>query len=247
MNDAPATSPNIDVRQPRGAMPLLGLLVTVAVHAVVFGAMWLARAHASKDTGPILGNFVDAQLVKFGKPRDMKFLPHKEGSTKKTVENAEIKLARDANAPINEKKDEKADVDPLKKTHTEMFKQAMDDDRPPAIEQTGSLTGSKAGTATEAKGDPYILALIDKIGSAWTVPTTLRDDQLRTLSADVCLTIDANGNLTEWKWLKKSDNSQFDSSLEASLGQIKILPPPPDRFRAAAARGRLCPNLSKIP
>ncbi len=247
--DLPApTSTGREVARTRGSLPLLGLLVTVGIHAAVLGAVWLARGHASADKGPILGNFVDAQLVKFGKPRDMNFLPHKEGSVKNTVQKADIKIARDANAPVVDKKDEKVEVDPLKKTHTELFKEQMEDDRPPAVaEQGGSLTGSRAGTATEAKGDPYILELIDKIGSAWTVPTTLRDEQLKDLSADVCLTIDNNGNLTHFEFVRKSGNGQFDSSLEASLGQLKTLPVPPERFRSVAARGRLCPNLSKIP
>ena len=229
-----------------GVLPALGLAVTVLVHGGVFGVMWLRRADASKHEPPQLGAFVDAQLVKFGKPRDMTFLPHKEGSHKKTVQNADIKVARDANAPIDTKKDDKAEVDPLKKTHEELFKNLPDDDRPPAVEeQGGSLTGSRAGTATEAKGDPYILQLIDQIGSAWTVPTTISDVQLRELSADVCLTIDEGGALTHFEFVHKSGNSQFDSSLEAALGTMKALPVPPERFRSAATRGRLCPTFSK--
>lgn len=227
-----------------GALPVLGILVTIGVHVGVLGGMWLLHHGGGGDKPPPLGAFVDAQLVKFGKPRDMSFLPHKEGSVKKTVEKAEIKIAKDANAPVTPK-EEKADVDPLKKTHAEVFKQ-LEDDRPAAVEEVGgSLQGSRAGTATEAKGDPYILSLIDKIGSAWTVPTTIKDSDLKDLSADVCLTIDASGALTRFEFIRKSGNSQFDSSLEATLGSMKQLPPPPERFRAAAARGRLCPTFSK--
>ncbi len=104
MAEAPMTSGGISGtglsrRRSSGGLPLLGLIVTIAIHAGVFGAMWLARAHASTDKAPILGNFVDAQLVKFGKPRDMTFLPHKEGVVKNTVQKADIKIARDMNAP----------------------------------------------------------------------------------------------------------------------------------------------------
>lgn len=230
-----------------GALPLVGLAVTLGVHAAVIGIALFSRAHASESKPMVLGAFVDAQLVKFGKPRDLSFLPHKDGVVKNTVQKADIKIARDANAPIVTQKDDKADVDPLKKTHAEQFKQLNDDERPPAVEETGgSLTGSRAGTATEAKGDPYILELIDKIGSAWSVPTTIRDDQLKDLSADVCLTIDSNGALTKFEFMRRSGNSQFDSSLEATLGTMKALTPPPDRFRSAAARGRLCPTFQKL-
>lgn len=229
-------------------LPLLaGFLVTVLVHAGVLGFVWLSHHKSDSNDKPVLGAFVDAQLVKFGKPRDMTFLPHKEGVVKNKVQKAEIKIAKDANAPINTEKDVKAEVDPLKKTHAELFKDLKDTDQPEAVEETGgSLQGSHAGTASEAKGDPYILQLIDQIGSAWSVPTTIRDDELKSLSADVCLTIDASGALTGFTFMRKSGNGQFDSSLDATLGTIKSLPAPPDRFARAAANGKLCPTFQKI-
>jgi len=235
--------------QPRrvGAVPLVGLLITLAVHGGVLGFVWLAHRQQPDTEKPVLGNFVDAQLVKFGKPRDTSFLPHKDGVMKNKVQKAEIKLAKDEHAPINTEKEEKAEVDPLTKTHAELFKNLKDTDQPEAVsEEGGSLQGSHAGTASEAKGDPYILQLIDQIGSAWSVPTTIRDAELKDLSADVCLTIDGSGALTGFTFMRKSGNGQFDSSLEATLGTIKSLPPPPDRFARAAAHGKLCPTFQKL-
>jgi len=161
----------------------------------------------------------------------------------------EIKVAKDLNAlpHIEDKKDPK-DIDPLKKTHAEQFKHLQDDNEGVQPSNEGSLTGSRAGTAAEAKGDPYILALIDQIGTAWTVPTTLKDSDLQNLSADVCLTIADSGALTNYTFMRKSGNSQFDSSLDATLGLIKAtkkLPPPPEKWHGAASRGRLCPSFSK--
>ena len=66
-----------------------------------------------------------------------------------------------------------------------------------------------------------------------------------TCRADVCLTIADSGALTSYSFMRKSGNSQFDSSLDATLSTIKKLPPPPDRWRSAASRGRLCPTFSK--
>jgi hypothetical protein len=235
-------------REDRGTGPLVlvGIVATVALHGGVAGFVWLTRsgAEAAKPPGP--GTFVDAQLVRFGKPRDLSFLPHKEGVVKSAKPEG-IKVAKDEKALPRLDKEEPPDKkDPLKNTRAEFFKNLKDDDRPEAMsEGEGSLTGSRAGTATEAKGDPYILELIDKIGSAWTVPTTIKDSELANLSVDACLTIGESGALTSYKIIKTSGNSQFDSSLEAALSTIKTLPPPPDRFRAAAARGRLCPTFAK--
>ena len=173
----------------------IAILITVVLHGGVLGGAWIARALSFHH--PVIGkeNFVDAQLVRFGKPRDLSFLPHKEGHVKDKP--PEIKVARDINAlpRIEDKKDPK-DVDPLKKTHAEQFKQMADDTEGVQPSNEGALTGSRAGTAAEAKGDPYILSLIDQIGTAWTVPTTLKDAELANLSADVCLSIADSGALT---------------------------------------------------
>jgi hypothetical protein len=227
-------------KQRRDPLRTVAFVLTVLLHAGVFGGLYVARAIAARR--PVLNNenFVDAQLVRFGKPRDLSFLPHKEGSVKDMPE--EIKVARDINElPKIEDKKPPQEVDPLKKTRAEMFKHLNDEGA--QVTNEGQLTGSKAGTATEAKGDPYILAIIDQVGSAWMVPTTIRPDQLNKLSADVCLKIAADGTLLKYDLLQGSGNSQFDSSLEATLSTIKKLPAPPDRFR----NKRLCPTFVKMP
>jgi hypothetical protein len=235
-------------RRGRDPLFIVGALVTVVVHAAVFGAFWLTRTRAEAAPSLAPGNFVDAQLVKFGRPRDLSFLPHKQGVVKTHGPEEGLKVARDLNALPKLKDDKPPEViDPLKKTHADLFKNLKDPDQPEAVVEdgVGSPTGSRAGTATEAKGDPYILALVDQIGTAWAVPTTIKDSELATLSADVCLTINNEGTLTHYEFMRKSGNSQFDSSLDATLGTIHKLPAPPDRFRSVAARGRLCPTFSK--
>lgn len=237
-----------------------GIAVTAGLHAVLVGALWWSgHAAASKGAALSPGVFVDAQLVRFGKPRDLKFLPHKEGPQKVVAAPDALKVARSDDAkPVTEKKPEPPkpdEIDPLKKTRAELFKQMTDDDRPFAVAPevgVGSPTGSLAGTATEAKGDPYILSLMDQIGSAWSVPTTIKDEELTSLSASMCLTIDENGKLVKFAFYvdkegktHRSGNSQFDSSLAAALGAIGTLPPPPPKWASLAARGLLCPEFVK--
>jgi hypothetical protein len=237
----------------RDPLQTAAVVITVLLHVGVFGGMWLARAMAQNR--PIIAhdNYVDAQLVRFGKPRDLSFLPHKQGHVKDKP--PELKIATDANALPRIDKEEKKDIDPLKKTHAEAFKNLTDDSEGVQPQNVGSLSGSRAGQATEAKGDPYILQLVDQIGSAWTIPTTIKDVELANLKADVCLTISESGALTHYKIVTGSGNSQFDSSLDATLSTIKSLPAPPDRdiqtpggprnLRSLALRGKLCPTLSK--
>jgi hypothetical protein len=233
-------------QKPKGAAFFMGLFITAALHGGLLGFVWLTRQTAEAAKPILVGNFVDAQLVKFGRPRDLKFLPHKQGA-QKTAPPEGIKVAKDMNAlpRLDKEKENKAEIDPLKKTRAELFKKMIDEPEGFDDPGVGSPTGSRAGTATEAKGDPYILSLIDQIGTAWKVPTTIKDAQLRDLSADVCLTIAESGRLTRFEFIRKSGSSQFDSSLEATLGTIKDLPAPPDRWKAVAGRGRLCPTFAK--
>jgi TonB C terminal len=241
----------MNVAPKRGVDPMffVGVIVTIVIHAAVLVGFLLTRTKTTDGPPILVGNFVDAQLVKFGKPRDLTFLPHKVGVVKQKGPLEGIKVAKEMNALPHLEPDKKPpdEIDPLKKTHADLFKNLKDPDQPEGFQEdgVGSPTGSRAGTATEAKGDPYILSLIDQIGTAWTVPTTIKDAELASLSADVCLTIIGDGTLTKFQFIRKSGNSVFDSSLEATLGSIKTLPAPPDRFRAAASRGRLCPTFSK--
>ena len=223
---------------------IVGLFMAAAVHGGVFGYIWITRAQAAKGPEINIGAFVDAQLVKFGKPRDLSFLPHKQGVIKTTAPPEALKVARDMNdLPKLDKKEEPDKIDPLKKTRSEFFKSLKDPDQPEGFQEAGegSLSGSRAGTATEAKGDPYILSLIDQIGSSWQVPTTIKESELTNLSALVCLDIADDGKLRGYQFRQKSGNSQFDSSLDAALSTIKSLPAPPDRWRGK----KLCPEFVK--
>ncbi len=103
-------------------------------------------------------------------------------------------------------------------------------------------------------GDPYILALVDRIGDAWILPAASNDAGVADASATVCLTIAETGVLESYRVIQWSGNEQFDRSVDAALSAIKHLPPPPDRdlatprgpmnLRYLATHGKLCPVLS---
>lgn len=246
---------NMVAQRPRGPFMVAGLLVTAAAHLGVLGALYMSHHQGSEKPPLLAGNFVNAQLVRFGKPRDLSFLPHKHGRVITKGPAQTIKVAKDLHALPHLDKEEKPpdQTDPLKKTHAEMFKDLNQDDPvvPDDDNNVGSLTGSRAGTASEASGDPYIQQLMDVIGTSWQVPTTIRASQLAKLSADVCLTITSSGAFIHYEIVRKSGNSQFDSSLSATLAMLKHLPAPPDRvvqgghdnLRTAAAHGQLCPTF----
>src|SRR5262249_52381374 len=108
-------------RRSSGPYVFAGLFITALLHFGVIAVLWMqrARSESSPPLGP--GQFIDAALVKFGRPRDLSFLPHKQGVKKTEGPLEAIKVATDANAlpkpPKNDDPPEK--IDPLKRTHAD--------------------------------------------------------------------------------------------------------------------------------
>ena len=83
---------SVEAVEKRDPLRLTAILITVGLHALVFGGLyWQRLGSLNKHTDLSAQNFVDAQLVRFGRPRDLSFLPHKEGRVKDKP--ADIKIA----------------------------------------------------------------------------------------------------------------------------------------------------------
>ena len=76
-------------------------------------------------------------------------------------------------------------------------------------------------------------ALIEHtLRARWNRPEDIADD---SYVADVELSVDAKGKVTEYRWLKGSGDKRWDDSVKAVVAQTKIIsrPPPkgfPDKF-----------------
>jgi hypothetical protein len=74
-----------------------GLLITIALHGGIFLAV--ARAHNQQEAPLIVPHdFVRAELVKLGKPRDPFWLPRITQPPRPTAPPDQIKLSEDPNA-----------------------------------------------------------------------------------------------------------------------------------------------------
>jgi len=146
-----------------------GLLITAALHGGIF---WAIKTAHSQPQEPLImpRDFVQAEMVKLGKPRDKFWLPKIHTPPPPPPPDA-IKLSQNADAkaaPVEAPKLE----DP--KTPKEVRKaleraaklgQLAIPDEP----DEGSLTGSKAGTSDHEIGDQYIAAI--DTGLHLTMPT----------------------------------------------------------------------------
>lgn len=221
-----------------------GLCLAIAINGGGLLLLWRAshKPDKPKASGPEI--FVDVKLLKFGRKRDLSFLPHVE-ATPRTADKNKIKLAQDPDKP-SPKREDKKDDKLAKLTDLTKNLRSDDDDRATkeALEE-GDPNGVRGGTASEAAGDPYLREIVAAVLERWTVPTMLKPEDLARLQAAACLTIAEDGTLRAFRIVESSGNALFDGSLNATLGSIKTLPKPHGRFASAAKSGRLCPVFSK--
>jgi TonB family protein len=216
-----------------------GLVITVALHGVIF--LTVARAHNQQEPPLIMPHdFVRAELVKLGKPRDPFWLPRITQPPRPTAPPKVIKLSDDPNAA-------KAPVEAPRPDNPQISKdlrRALDRARKleqliPTEPEEGQLTGSAAGTASEASaGDAYATAIFDAVRKNFTPPEGLiTDAQLARLSTTIKIRVGEDGSILENKLLKSSGNSFFDDACVSAILATHKVPPPPPAARRLAARG----------
>ena len=121
-------------RRPGANLLLVGgLIATAIVHGALIVAVVITKTLQKVEVQPpAFGHVVDVQAVKFGKPRDMSFLPHKEAPP---APRPKPKLALTDNEHAlphlktpDEKDNRPVEDDPLKRTHAGAFKDLADPD-----------------------------------------------------------------------------------------------------------------------
>ncbi len=92
------------------------------------------------------------------------------------------------------------------------------------------LVKTRKGNLEGAKADEVIYKQVveNRIKMNWRlIPSKV----LKGLGAKVKITIDNNGNILEYSFIKKSGNLQFDGSIAKAVSETKKLPPPPAGVR----------------
>src|SRR5215510_2941046 len=120
-----------------------GLLITIALHGVIF---WTVKEAHSKPQEPLIvpRDFVQAEMVKLGKPRDKFWLPkvHQPPppDALKLSNNPDAKAAPTEAPKIEDPKTPKNVRTALE--HARKWESLL----PPDDDQEGALNGSKSGT-----------------------------------------------------------------------------------------------------
>jgi TonB family protein len=206
---------------------LAGIVITLVLHGGVLAAVGVA---SSAPQTPIIEqrDFVVAEMVKLGKPRDKFWLPRITQPPRSTAPLDAIKVAEDANAKAAPKEAPRPD-DP---TISKDLKRALDRARKlealatPEEPEEGSLTGSKLGTSNHEVGDQYQAQVVGLLRQNYNFPAGLTPDQIGA-PPEISFRIAADGTIGDVKLTKKSGNDFVDDACVAAAQLTRKVPPPP--------------------
>ncbi|MSP60588.1 MAG: TonB C-terminal domain-containing protein [Myxococcales bacterium] len=219
--------PSESPRSSPGTLWVMGVAATALLHGGIIGGVLFTQSRAGAQ--PVLlspGQVVDVQAVKFGKPRDLSFLPHKEavhvnkGPRPKlalTENDQALPKLKDADKPPDEE-------DPLKRTHAAEFKNLTEHQElaeQAGSEDVGDPNGVRGGTATVGKGPLQLQKLQAAVQNAWTVSTTIPDAVLANLKAVASIRMGEDGKIGDIAIVEPSGNDRFDATLLDALGKVK--------------------------
>jgi TonB family protein len=204
-----------------------GLLITVALHGGLFAAIAVAN---NREQPPLVitRDFVVAEMVKLGKPRDKFWLPRLTQPPRSTAPLDALKVAEDPNAKAAPKEAPRPD-DP---TISKDLKRALDRARKleqlavPDEPDEGSLTGSKLGTSNHEIGDAYQAQVVGLLHQNYNFPAGINVDQINN-PPEIAFGIGPDGAITNVRLTKPSGNSFVDDACVDAAKQTAKLPPPP--------------------
>ena len=222
---------------------LAGLCLTLIINGGGLGTLIYLSRQPRQIQKAQNEQYVDVKLMRFGKKRDLSFLPHKE-ATQRPPDPNKIKVTDNPDKAVPKDKPKEAPKPDLSKLDQALKNLKVEDDQRGATEE-GDPNGVRGGSAAEAAGDPYIRAIVAAVLERWTVPTMLTPGDLQRLQAAACLKIDDDGRLVEFRITEPSGNSLLVGCLLSTLGSFKELPKPQGRFARAARTGKLCPFFAK--
>jgi TonB family protein len=204
-----------------------GLLITIALHGGIFLAV--ARAHNQQEAPLIVPHdFVRAELVKLGKPRDPFWLPRITQPPRPTAPPDQIKLSDDPNAKAAPKEAPRPEDPKISKELKNALERAKKlEALATPDEDEGSLTGSKLGTANHAMGDQYQATVVGLLHQNYNFPAGITIDQIKN-PPEILFHIQADGTLAGIKLTQSSGNSFVDDAcVDAAKLTGKVPPPPP--------------------
>jgi outer membrane biosynthesis protein TonB len=206
------------------------VMLSLVLHVSIIGG--IALAQLSKPHLD-LKNAIPVQLVQLGKRRDPKLLPRKVEEPKAETPPEEQAVA------IQDKQPDKAAPKPDKKVPkhlSDAAKRLLEGKTDSKLESAvnkiedreGDPEGDIHGTTTDATNaaSGYNKSVMIALQRAYQLPETIPQSQRGFLQAEVALSIDRDGSIAHYEFVKRHPNEIFMAALESLLKTMKLPPPP---------------------
>ena len=209
----------------------VGLLVTLALHGAVLAAVTVAHG---EEQPPLIvqRDFVVAEMVKLGKPRDKFWLPRITQPPRPKAPPDAVKVSEDPNAKAAPKEAPKPEDKDIKKD----LRNALDRARKlaelavPEESDEGALNGSHLGTSNQAVGDQYLAEIKGLLIQNYNLPAGMAPEQIAT-PPEIRFHLSDDGTLSDVKLLKSSGNPLVDDACVDAAKLTRRVPPPPPNFK----------------
>ena len=209
----------------------VGILITLALHGGVVAAVAVAQG-AEQPPLIVHHDFVMAEMVKLGKPRDKFWLPRITQPPRPKVAPDTLKISEDPNAKAAPKEAPKPEDKDIKKD----LKNALDRARKlaelavPEESEEGALNGSRLGTSNTAVGDQYLAEIKGLLTQNYNLPAGMAPEQIST-PPEIRFHLGDDGTLSDVKLMKSSGNPLVDDACVDAAKQTRRVPPPPSNFK----------------
>lgn len=218
--------PHDEIRRARRGNSV-GILVTLALHGAVLAAVGIAHG---QPTPPLImqRDFVAAELVKLGKPRDKFWLPRITQPVRAEAPPQTLKVAEDPDAKPAPKEAPRPEDPKISKSLKSALNRArMLESLAEEVPDEGALNGSRLGTSNKAVGDQYLAEVKGMLLQNYNLPAGIAPDQIPN-PPEIKFGIDPDGTLTGLKLSKSSGNSFVDDAcVQAAQLTRRVGPPPP--------------------
>jgi TonB family protein len=205
----------------------VGFLVTLALHGAVLATVGIVHSQPA----PALmekREFVTAEMVKLGKPRDKFWLPRITQPPRAVAPPDTLKIAEDPNAKAAPKEAPKPE-DPkiAKELKSALSRARMLENMVPEEPDEGALNGSRFGTSNQAVGDQYLAEITGMLMQNYNLPAGMAPDQIPTPPV-IRFHLGDDGTLSDVKLMNSSGNPLVDDAcVDAAKLTRKVTPPPP--------------------
>lgn len=198
----------------------------MALHGGALAAVGIAHGQP-KPPLIMQRDFVAAEMVKLGKPREKFWLPRITQPPRPQAPPETLKIAEDPEAKPTPKEAPRPEDPKIAKDLKSALKRArMLESLAEEEPDEGALNGSKLGTSNRAVGDQYLAEVSGMLRPNYNLPAGIAPDQISS-PPEIRFSIGSDGTLTDIKLSKSSGNSFIDDAcVQAAQLTRKVGPPP---------------------